>query len=218
AGEVSGPMVVVRDRPVQAGDRVLALRNAYRLGLRNGTLGTVAAVNDADGSLTLTTDDGRRLTVPATYLEAGHLTHGYALTVHKAQGATTERALLLGNDDLYQELGYVGLSRGRAGNHLYVVSAEPEDQERGTALGAEREAVAARVAEREAFLAAHQPQVERLGAITRRIESALARRLREVGREPPGYLVATLGRLPDDKRSAAYWWRGARAIETYRAR
>src|SRR5437870_8679325 len=141
-GEVSGATLVVRDRPVQAGDRVLALRNAYRLGLRNGTLGTVAVVNEAEHSLTLATDDGRRLAVPAGYLEAGHLTHGYAITVHKAQGATTERALLLGNDDLYQELGYVGLSRGRAANHLYVVRAEPEDNQRGTALGAEAEPAA----------------------------------------------------------------------------
>src|SRR5205823_13061188 len=43
AGEVFGPTLEVRDRPMQAGDRVLALRNAYLLGLRNGTLGTVAA-------------------------------------------------------------------------------------------------------------------------------------------------------------------------------
>src|SRR5439155_20711872 len=52
---------------------------------------------------------------------------------------TAGGALLLGNDDLYQELGYVGLSRGRAANHLYVVGAEPDDQERGTALQADAE-------------------------------------------------------------------------------
>lgn len=58
---------------------------------------------------------------PTKYLDAGHLAHGYATTAHKAQGLTCDRALLLGNDALYRELGYVGLSRGRLGNHLYVV-------------------------------------------------------------------------------------------------
>ena len=53
----------------------------------------------------------------------------YAVTVHKAQGLTTQHAFLLGDDRIYRELGYVGLSRGRATNNLYVVSAEPECEE-----------------------------------------------------------------------------------------
>jgi len=54
--------------------------------------------------------------VPSSYLEAGHLTHAYASTVHKAQGATVDRAYLLGSDRLYREAGYVGMSRGRLSN------------------------------------------------------------------------------------------------------
>ncbi len=34
---------------------------------------------------------------------------------------TTDRAFVLGTDDLYREMGYVAMSRGRLGNHLYVV-------------------------------------------------------------------------------------------------
>src|SRR5207248_2333111 len=69
---------------------------------------------------------------PSAYLDAGHLTHGYAMTVHKAQGLTADRAFLFGTDQLYFELGYVGLSRGRITNHLYVVASDHDNAERGT--------------------------------------------------------------------------------------
>ena len=61
------------------------------------------------------------------------MTLAYASTVHKAQGQTVDHALLLGNDDLFLELGYVGLSRGRATNHLYIVdNPDSSEEERGT--------------------------------------------------------------------------------------
>jgi hypothetical protein len=63
----------------------------------------------------------RAVELPSSYLEAGHVAHGYAMTVHKAQGVTADRAFVLGTDDLYREMGYVAMSRGRLGNHLYVV-------------------------------------------------------------------------------------------------
>ncbi len=104
------------------GDQVLALRNDARLGLTNGTRATVAGIDDEAGSLSLVTADDRELVVPGTYMEAGDLTHGYALTLHKAQGLTVDRAFLLGNEDLYREAGYVGLSRARQRNDLYLVA------------------------------------------------------------------------------------------------
>ncbi len=42
------------------------------------------------------------------------------MTVHKAQGLTTQVALLYGTDALCQQAGYVALSRGRQANHLYT--------------------------------------------------------------------------------------------------
>jgi ATP-dependent exoDNAse (exonuclease V) alpha subunit len=44
----------------------------------------------------VTLDDGRSVDIPAAYARAGHLDHGYALTAHLAQGATVERAFVLG--------------------------------------------------------------------------------------------------------------------------
>ena len=69
----------------------------------------------------------RRGALPADYLAAGHITHGYAMTVHKAQGLTCDRAFTLGTDNLYREQGYVAMSRGRLGNHLYVAGPRPID-------------------------------------------------------------------------------------------
>lgn len=56
---------------------------------------------------------GQRIEFPAAYLADGHLDHGYALTVHKALGATYDVALLYGDERLCAEAGYTALTRGR---------------------------------------------------------------------------------------------------------
>lgn len=106
------------------GDRILCHRNRYDDGLVNGDLGTITGATDH--GLTVQLDTGRHVTVPHDYLDDGHLTHGYALTVHKAQGMTCDDAFLLGDDALFAELGYTGLSRGRHHNHLYAVASRDE--------------------------------------------------------------------------------------------
>ena len=67
--------------------------------------------------------------LPPGYLEAGHLTHAYAITGHKAQGMTTDKAFVLGDETLYREWGYVAMSRGKQSNSLYVVSSADLDRE-----------------------------------------------------------------------------------------
>ena len=58
--------------------------------------------------------------MPEAYVRSGNLDHGYALTAHLAQGATVDRAFVLGSDELYREWGYTALSRHRAEARLYV--------------------------------------------------------------------------------------------------
>ncbi len=130
---VSGATLEIEDRRYQTGDRVMTLRNQRRLGVRNGTLGTVTHVDLTARALKIRTDHGSSHTLPAAYLDAGHLRHAYATTIHKAQGLTVDQVLVLGDDSLYQEAAYVALSRGRADNRLYLVtpSAEPEQHAPG---------------------------------------------------------------------------------------
>jgi TrwC relaxase/AAA domain/UvrD-like helicase C-terminal domain len=134
AGIVQGParMVEVDDRrrEFQAGDEVLFLRNDRRLGVRNGMRATIERVHPMGSvDLTVTTTDRQRIDVPRWYVDQGHLAHGYAMTIHKAQGLTCDTALVYATDDLYRELGYVALSRGRDLNVIYTtgdVKIDPE--------------------------------------------------------------------------------------------
>jgi ATP-dependent exoDNAse (exonuclease V) alpha subunit len=116
-----GPLAAaVDEQRFCIGDRVLARKNRYDLGVLNGDLGDVLGGDRQ--SLTVSTDTGRIVDIPADYV-AEHLQHAYARTVHKTQGLTCEIALLLGDDTLYAELGYTGLTRGSHENHLYAVAA-----------------------------------------------------------------------------------------------
>jgi conjugative relaxase-like TrwC/TraI family protein len=124
-GRLTGPSVSVHtehgQRNFATGDIVIARRNNYRAGILNGQRGTITHIDPERRSVTLTVRQ-RQVTVGANYLEAGSLDHGYALTIHQAQGLTTGRTLILGNDSLYRESGYVALSRGRERNDLYTAT------------------------------------------------------------------------------------------------
>jgi exodeoxyribonuclease V alpha subunit len=95
-------------RTYRPGDRVLQLKNDYDLKVFNGDLGTVLGVDPEEGELRVALDDGREIRYPAASLYA--LTHAFAVSVHKAQGAEfpavvipllTSHAALLGRTLLY---------------------------------------------------------------------------------------------------------------------
>ena len=133
-GIVHGPVRIVdvddRRREFQAGNEVLFLRNDRRLGVRNGMRATTERVHPMGSvDLTVTTSDRQRIDVPRWYIDQGHLAHGYAMTIHKAQGLTCNTALVYATDDLYRELGYVALSRGRDLNVIYTTGDVKIDHE-----------------------------------------------------------------------------------------
>lgn len=127
AGRINGPTIDSDGHVFQAGDRIVCLRNDQRLGVVNGTRGTVTHVDPARRKLYVTDDAGAELLIPGRYLDAGHVTHGYAITGHKAQGLTVDHTFVLGSEELYREWGYVAMSRGRKTNRLYLCRTEPAD-------------------------------------------------------------------------------------------
>ena len=112
------------ERAYAVGDEVLFCRNDKDLKVLNGTRGKVTSVEGE--TLMVETDRGPRA-VPPNYIEAGHLVHGYASTVHKAQGATVTRAFVLGGDAIYREAGYVALSRATSSTELFIVTSAFDD-------------------------------------------------------------------------------------------
>jgi ATP-dependent exoDNAse (exonuclease V) alpha subunit len=124
AGRLTGPTVYGVDehevvKCFAAGDLVVVRRNHYPDGLVNGQRGVVTGVDHDVGRVRVRVGD-QHMAVSAAQLENGFLDHGYALTVHQAKGLTVDRALLLGSTSLHREAGYVGLSRGRLDNRLFL--------------------------------------------------------------------------------------------------
>jgi conjugative relaxase-like TrwC/TraI family protein len=132
-GRLSAEALQVGDRQVHVGDQVVCGRNDLRgLGVANGTRGRVTGLDVENRALTLRTEQGRQLTLPAGYLD-GPVPQGrrvvdmaYATTGHKAQGLTRWRALvrITGQEDA--NWLYVQLSRARHDTRLHtIVTPEP---------------------------------------------------------------------------------------------
>ena len=106
------------------GDVVVITRNRRDLGVLNGMRGQLTSTDVRSGSVVMVDDLGESHTLPTELLASGDVQHGYALTIHRAQGITVDTALVYGTAALSKEAGYVALSRGRVANHLFV---SPDD-------------------------------------------------------------------------------------------
>ena len=147
SGDLGSDQVVQTERGERAfaaGDRLMFLRNERGLGadpegrggvaVKNGTLGTVLAVAAGGERLTVRLDGpsgavGARagqaggnagsLVVTFSLQEYGHVDHGYAATIHKAQGVTVDRAHVLASAHMDRHAAYVALTRHRDGVALH---------------------------------------------------------------------------------------------------
>lgn len=129
AGRLLGDPLEVDGRDFREGDVVMTTRNNTSLGVDNGTLAEVTAIDRDTRTVTVRIRDGAEVTLPRAYVDAGHLTHAYAVTGHKSQGMTVDRTFVLVDETLYREWGYTAMSRGRTENRLYVVAGVDLDRE-----------------------------------------------------------------------------------------
>jgi hypothetical protein len=110
-GQLHGDDVeVAQGRWYTVGDRLAALAPNKHVGIVTSEPLTVLDVTE--GAMTVRTEAGRSVTVTGDALDGEHLDYGYALTVHRAQGTTCDRAHVLAAGG-GRELAYVALSRAR---------------------------------------------------------------------------------------------------------
>ena len=127
AGQLGEDVAIETERgPRQfaRGDRVMFLKNERELGVKNGTLGTVESVSRVRMAVQL--DDGR--SVAFDVKDYNQIDHGYAATIHKAQGMTVDRTHVLATPGMDSHAAYVALSRHRDGVDLHYGQDDFADQ------------------------------------------------------------------------------------------
>ena len=134
-GQDVGLVVERGERVFAAGDRVMFLKNERSLAVKNGTLGTVEQVSST--AMRVRTDDGR--SVAFDLKDYAHVDHGYAATIHKAQGMTVDSVHVLATPGLDRHASYVALSRHRDSVELHYGKDDFADRDRlDRALSRER--------------------------------------------------------------------------------
>jgi exodeoxyribonuclease V alpha subunit len=106
--------MVLGNRTLRVGDKVMQIRNDYRKGVFNGDLGRLTAVDVRERRLEATFDG---LVVPYDHYEADELVHAFACSTHKSQGAEYPAVVLAILPEHYmllqRNLLYTAVTRAR---------------------------------------------------------------------------------------------------------
>jgi conjugative relaxase-like TrwC/TraI family protein len=118
-GQLGTKSILIGKEQFFEGDRILFTRNSMALSVMNGDRGFVREVDDAGKRLTVELDSGKSVQIDTQ--SYAHLSLGYALTTHKAQGMTVEKAFILVSDQMVdREMTYVQASRARGETRWYI--------------------------------------------------------------------------------------------------
>ncbi len=125
-GELGELSIKIKESILYENDRVLFTRNSKMYGVNNGDTGTVNAIDLKKRLLTVRLDSGEVVRItPERY---DHVELGYAITTHKAQGKTVERAYVLAGGMMQdRELSYVQMSRTRGVTKIYTEARDAGD-------------------------------------------------------------------------------------------
>ncbi len=114
-------------REFAVGDRIQFRAPLKAQQIPNGALGTIAALNQDTGDVTIALDAGPTFSTKLADLR--HFEYGYATTSHSSQGATIDRVLV--NVDTEQSVAlvnqqqfYVSISRARADAQVFTNKTE----------------------------------------------------------------------------------------------
>jgi conjugative relaxase-like TrwC/TraI family protein len=138
AAELSGRTTLLREeqRSFSVGDRIVLLKNDARLKVQNGSLGMVREIDDA-GRMRVDLEGREVLLDLKSYRQ---IDHGYAVTIHKSQGATVDHSIMYapvrpergpggpGFEEGYGRTSYnalnVAVTRARFGTRVFTNSVE----------------------------------------------------------------------------------------------
>ena len=174
--------------PIAVGERVICRHNDARVGVDNGTRGTVRHVDAIN--VVLETDSGAVRELPASYV-ADHVEHAYCLTGHGMQGGTVERAVVVASpQDLTAGWSYSALSRARGATRLLIADTDRHQADRAEHAPDDaqpdqsRSAVMARVARRMLVRDDEDLAIEQLPAAGHEDDRVLAAHRAAVGPVP----------------------------------
>ena len=213
-------VIAARGHRIAVGDVIISRRNDPTLGVfdasdikkhsdpvRNGNRWRVYAVAPENGRIAARRlTDGARAAFTGYYLRE-HITYGYAITVHSAQGVTADTTHAVLGENTSRALLYVAMTRGRHTNTAYLherIAGENEHSQpdgvhiprRGTVKEAAQLARTLIANHDEQARTAHQIAQDADGpALPEPVHSLLRRRSEAI----------------QQRRTAYQQWRGARA-------
>jgi len=103
------------EKAFSKGDQIVFTRNNYGLGVKNGTIGIITELNHQKVQVKL--DEEKTISF-APKLNP-YFDQGWAVTIHKSQGTTIDKAHVLASYEMTQNLAYVAMTRHREDVKVY---------------------------------------------------------------------------------------------------
>lgn len=113
-GELEEDILKIGDSDFAKDDKIVFLENNKQFDVKNGQTGIVQAFEE--GVLRVQTESGEKSIKTAEY---DKIDHAYAITLHKSQGKTYDRTIVLANKFMDAKAMYVAMTRHRGEVNLY---------------------------------------------------------------------------------------------------
>ncbi|MEP5730854.1 MAG: AAA family ATPase [Sulfitobacter sp.] len=105
-------------RAFAVNDRIAFTRNDKDVGVKNGMLGIVISIDNTELQVALDGDAERVVSFDPRDFQS--FDHGYAVTIHKSQGATVDQAYVLASRSMDRHLSYVAMTRHRDEMRVFI--------------------------------------------------------------------------------------------------
>ena len=104
------------------GDRIIFLKNDRHLNVQNGLQGTIESIEKSlennSAVLTVKLDNNQKITFSTDKYNS--FDYSYAVTAHKAQGATVDRSIFVHEGNATKNSIYVAMTRAKEETHIFT--------------------------------------------------------------------------------------------------